>query len=131
MTEKARLIRQMALDHCAAWSRGDFEATTEIFASDGEISVNGAPPHRGHAELAATAKALMETFPGVLVHCMDTRQAQDRAVFVWTLEGRHAETGNTVVLPGWHEWDLNDDLKIARCRGFYDADDLARQIAGE
>ena len=73
----------------------------------------------------------METFPGVVVRCVDTRHAGARAVFLWVLEGRHAETGAEVVLPGWHEWELNEDLKVRRCRGFYDADDLARQVAGE
>ncbi len=47
-----------------------------------------------------------------------------------TLEGRHAETENEVSLPGWREWELDDEMKVTRSRGYYDADDFARQIDG-
>lgn len=130
MTAEAETIRQMAEDHCAAWSAGDAKATAGLFAEDGTISVNGAAPRRGHAEIADAARALMKEFPGVQVRVDETRHSARRAVMIWTLTGRHAETGNPVVLPGWHEWDLDDDMKVRRCLGFYDAEDLQRQIAG-
>ena len=130
MTEHASQIEKMAAEHCAAWTAGDAARTADLFAEDGTLSVNGGPPHTGRAELIESARALMESFPGVRVSVTETRCAGDRAVFLWVLEGVHAETGNTVTLPGWHEWELDGDLKVARCRGFYDAEDLARQVAG-
>jgi len=130
VTRDAETIRQMAEDHCRAWSAGDANATADLFAQDATLSVNGAAPHRGRGEIADAARALMKDFPGVQVRVDETRHSGRRAVMIWTLTGRHAETGNTVVLPGWHEWDLDDDMKVRRCLGYYDAEDLQRQIAG-
>ena len=130
MTERAKTIEQMARNHAAAWTQNRPDQIGELFAENGEISVNGAPPHKGRPAIIENAKGLLATFPGLTVHCHETRQTGDRAVFIWTLEGRHGETGNSVSLPGWHEWELDEDNKVVRRRGFYDADDLQRQIQG-
>ena len=130
MTEAAKQVARMAADHATAWNAHDGPATALLFAEDGEISVNGGPAHSGRADIAENAVALMATFPDLTVTCHLTRHAGNRAVFLWTLEGRHAETGNFVSLPGWHEWELDADMLVRRCRGFYDAESLERQIAG-
>jgi len=130
-TEKAQQVARMAMEHAEAWCAGDPGKIAELFAEDGAISVNGGEPHVGRAAISENAKELLATFPGLVVHCHQTRQAADRAVFIWTLEGQHADTGNLVSLPGWHEWELDDDMHVKRCRGFFDASDLARQITGK
>lgn len=130
-TEKAQQVAQMAMEHAAAWSAGDPGKIAELFAEDGAISVNGGEPHVGRAAISDNARSLLATFPGLVVHCHQTRHAGDRAVFIWTLEGQHADTGNLVSLPGWHEWELDDDMHVKRCRGFFDASDLERQITGK
>lgn len=130
MTARAEQVARMAADHATAWSAGDAERTADLFSADAELSVNGAPPHVGREALIASARTLMETFPGVKVSVEATRCAGDRAVFIWVLSGVHAETGAAVTLPGWHEWELDRNMKVARCRGFYDAGDLQRQIEG-
>lgn len=130
MTDRAKQIARMAEEHAAAWTRGDLETVGDLFADDGSISVNGADPQVGRAAIIQGAAALMETFPGVVVCSVETRSAGTRAVFLWTLEGRHSETGNDVFLPGWHEWQLDANMKVAVCHGFYDAEDMARQVAG-
>ena len=127
MTHLSEQIARMAETHAAAWCAHDPAATAQLFSEDGEITVNGTTTHRGRAELAASAAALMATFPDLKVICNGTRHADQRAVFLWTLTGHHAETGRFVTLPGWHEWELDADMKVCRCRGFYDAGDLARQ----
>ena len=33
------------------------------------------------------------------------------------------------VFSGWEEWDLNDDLKVTKSLGWYDAEDYERQVA--
>lgn len=129
-TLNAERVLQMAQEHCAAWSEGRPEKIVELFSEDGSITVNGGAPHTGWDEIAANARGLLATFPGLVVHCRGTRHARDRAVFLWTLEGRHAETGNPVSLDGWHEWELDEDFKVKRCRGYFDTEDLERQIAG-
>jgi len=130
MTEKATQIERMAIQHTDAWTAGAPEKIAELFAINGTITVNDGVTHTGHAEIIENAKELLATFPGLVVHCIETRHAGDRAVFIWTLEGRHAETGNSVTLPGWHEWELNDDMKVSRCRGFFDAASFEHQVAG-
>lgn len=130
-THKARRVEKMAMDHAAAWSEGDADRIAALFAKNGTITVNGGEPHVGRAEISENAKELLATFPGLVVHCHETRHAGDRAVFVWTLEGNHAATGNFVSLPGWHEWELDDDMQVKRCRGFFDGGDFERQVAGK
>ena len=130
-TQRAQKIEKMAVEHAIAWSEGASDKIAELFAEMGTISVNGGAPHVGRAAIRENAKELLATFPGLVVHCCGTRHAGDKAVFIWTLEGNHAETGNFVSLPGWHEWELDDDMHVKRCKGFFDAGDLERQIKGE
>jgi uncharacterized protein (TIGR02246 family) len=120
----------MAKAHAAAWSDHDAERTALLFAPDGTITVNDSVTHTGRAEIVESAVSLMATFPDLVVKCQSTRHAGSRAVFLWTLEGHHAATGKFVSLPGRHEWDLDAAMLVRRCKGYYDADDLARQIAG-
>lgn len=128
MTETTRRIAELAKEHAAAWSKNKPEKIGMLFTERGSITVNGGEPHVGRDAIVESAKQLLAAFPGLEVHCEATRHAGRRAVFVWTLLGRHAESGNDVVLPGWHEWEINDDMGVTRCRGFYDAEDLQRQI---
>ena len=131
MAVTARKIAEMAADHAAAWTRGDAAATTAMYADGAQISVNGAEPHIGQQALEDSAQALMDGFEAdLMVHVRETRQSGNRAIFVWVLEGTHKETGNRVVLPGWHEWDLDSDGRVQLCRGFYDPAEMERQIAG-
>ena len=131
MTEQAKEVEKMAREHAAAWTNGEADRIAEMFAEKGSISVNGGAPNVGHVDIIEQAKGLLATFPGLVVHCHETRHAGDRAVFIWTLEGRHAKTGNLVTLPGWHEWELNENMKVEHCRGYYDAASFERQVAGE
>ncbi len=62
--------------------------------------------------------------------CDDMRCAGDHAVYRWTLEGHHAQTGNFVCAAGWEEWDLAPDMTILASRGWFDAEDYQRQIDG-
>lgn len=130
-TQRARRVEAMAKEHAGAWSEASPSRIAALFSETGTITVNDGETHRGRTEISENAKGLLATFPGLVVHCHETRHAADRAVFVWTLEGNHAETGNFVTLPGWHEWELDDDMLVKRCRGFFDAGDLERQITGK
>ena len=131
MTGMADKVAALAKAHSAAWTAGDLEETLALFASDAESSVNGADPHRGHDAIRQGAAALMADFSGLTVTCNETRSAGSRAVFLWTLTGTHKESGRDATLPGWHEWELNGDDTVQRCRGFYDAADLRKQIGAD
>lgn len=131
MTSKSEQVANMAARHAASWSAHDAEAQADLFAQDGSITVNIETIHSGRAAIVKSARDLIATFPDLKVIVDETRHAGDHAVFLWTLEGHHAETGNFVSLPGWHEWDLNADMQVQNCRGFFDPDDLTRQISGD
>ena len=84
MTEKAQLVAQLAKDHVAAWTQNLPDRICDLFADNGAISVNGGEPHVVRAAIIDNAKELLASFPGLAVHCHQTRQAGDRADHVCT-----------------------------------------------
>jgi hypothetical protein len=58
-----------------------------------------------------------------------TRSAGNHVAYFWTFTGTHSGTKNPLRVAGWEEWDLDADLKVKASRGWYDADDYARQTA--
>jgi hypothetical protein len=68
-------------------------------------------------------------FPDLVVRCDDIRTAGRHAIFVWTLEGHHAETKSFVRVGGWEEWDLDENLKVRSSLGWFDSAEYQRQIA--
>ena len=59
-----------------------------------------------------------------------SRLCGENALFLWTLEGRHAASGKQVAIPGWESWLLSDTPRIKESLGFFDAEDYQRQIDG-
>lgn len=59
--------------------------------------------------------------------CDGVRCAGDHVVYLWTFTGTHAETKRPLYVSGWEEWELDADYKVKASRGWYDADDYARQ----
>ena len=68
--------------------------------------------------------------PDLSLTCDDIRLSGTHAVYVWTFTGHDATTGNPLKIRGWEEWDLTDDVKVKASRGWFDADDYARQVEG-
>lgn len=68
-------------------------------------------------------------FPDLVVLLDHLRVAGNHVMFGWTLEGTHSGTGQKVRVPGWEEWDLGADGKVAESRGWFDAGEYERQIA--
>ena len=50
-------------------------------------------------------------------------------MFLWTFTGHYSGNNNPLKVQGWEEWDLADDLSIDASRGWFDAEDYARQLA--
>ena len=63
-------------------------------------------------------------------HLHLVHEAGDHIAFIWTFTGTHSGTGNPLCVTGWEEWDLGPDLKVKVSRGWYDAEEYARQVAG-
>lgn len=124
------ILQQLARDYALAWSSGEPDEVASFYAEDGEISINRGDLIKGRAAVAEMAAGFYAEFPDLEVRCDLMRKAGSHAVFIWTLEGHHAETKNHVVAGGWEEWELDDDMKVLSSKGWFDADDYQRQIDG-
>jgi uncharacterized protein (TIGR02246 family) len=93
----------LARRYSEARTSGEPSAVADFHAEDGQITINGGDPHVGRAAIVAMAQAFHDEFPGLVVHCDLSRVAGAHAIFVWTLEGRHAEPGNLVKCGGREE----------------------------
>ncbi|MFY2824976.1 nuclear transport factor 2 family protein [Ruegeria sp. MALMAid1280] len=123
-------LNNLARDYAIAWSSGDPNAVADFFARDGQISINRDEPMVGRAAVTDVARGFFSDFPDLELRCDMLRWAGAHAIFVWTLEGHHAKTGNLVVTRGWAEWELTPDHKIQSSSEWFDADDHQRQIDG-
>ena len=65
--------------------------------------------------------------PDLNLVCDALRIAGEHVVYLWTFTGTHAVTGNTLVVAGWEEWDMDAEQRVTSSRGWFDADDYAHQ----
>ena len=121
-------LKQKAMSYSKAWSSGSPEAVASHYAPDGQISINRGDPIQGHAAIAEMAAGFHAEFPDLVIHCDGVRLAGDHAIFLWTLEGHHVETKNSVKVSGWEEWELDDTMQVKSSLGWFDAADYERQI---
>ena len=129
MPIKPDYIRDMAERYAEAWTSGSPDAVASFYEEDGRISINNGEPIVGRAAIAEMAQGFYSEFPDLVVHLDEIRTAGDNAVFLWTLEGTHSETGNYVKVGGWEEWTLSDDVLVRESLGRFDAVEYDRQIA--
>jgi len=129
MTLIAADIEKMAADYARAWSSGDPDAVASYFSETGTITINRGELISGRAAVAEMASGFYSGFPDLAVHLDHLRIAGDHVMFGWVLEGTSAETGKRVRVPGWEEWDLDDNLKVTASRGWFDAAEFDRQVA--
>lgn len=123
-------MNNLARDYAIAWSSGDPDAVASFYAPDGQIIINRGDALQGRPAIAEMARGFYAEFPDLEVRCDMMRWAGTHAIFVWTLEGHHAQTGNRVVTRGWEEWELTEDGKVQASLGWFDAEDYQRQIDG-
>lgn len=119
----------MAAAYAMAWSSRSADAVAAFFAENGTITINAGGPMVGRAAISQMAAGFYAEFPDLVVRLDDFRISGNHAVFPWTLEGVHSETGKHVILPGWEEWTLTDDLEITESLGWFDAREYDRQVA--
>lgn len=116
--------------YTAAWNTGSPEAVAAFYAETGSIVINHGQPWQGRAEVARMAAGFFADVPDLHLTCDAVRCAGDHVAYLWTFTGHHAGTGNPLRIAGLEEWDFNDAHKVATSRGWYDAADYARQVAG-
>ena len=130
MTIDAKKAKQMADDYTAAWNSGSAQAVAEFYAKDGGIVINRGEPWQGRDRVAQMAAGFFSDVPDIKIVCDGLRCAGDHVVYLWTFTGTHAGTKRPLRVSGWEEWDLDADYKVKASRGWYDADDYARQAGG-
>ena len=123
-------LQTLAQNYAKAWSSGDPAAVAGFYAENGQIQINRGDVLKGRAAIAEMAGGFYAEFPDLVVRCDQLRTAGDHAIFVWTLEGNHSETGNHVKVAGWEEWNIDADMKVASSLGWFDAADYDRQVQG-
>ena len=122
-------MRQVAGAYTAAWNSGSADAVAEFFAPDGRIVINRGNPWEGRTGVAQMAAGFFADVPDLTLVCDGVRIAGDHVAYLWTFTGTHAGSGNPLRIVGWEEWDVDVELKVKSSRGWYDADDYARQTA--
>ncbi len=123
-------IDRLTENYTAAWNSGDPDQVAAFFAEDGAIVINRGDPHQGRAAISAMAAGFHTAVPDLKLTRDRVRAAGDHVAYFWTFTGHDAETGKPLSVSGWEEWDLDEDGKVRASRGWFDADDYARQIAG-
>ncbi len=73
------------------------------------------------------AAGFLADVPGLKLVCDGVRVAGDHLIYLWTFTGQHASTRNPLRVIGWEEWDLDAAGLVRLSRGWFDADDYARQ----
>jgi uncharacterized protein (TIGR02246 family) len=124
-------VHSIAEAYTAAWNSGAPEAVASFYAATGRIVINGGAPWQGRAEVARMAQGFFADVPDLVLTCDTLRCAGDHAAYLWTFTGHHAVTKNPLSIAGLEEWDFDAEGKIASSRGWYDALDYARQVAGQ
>lgn len=122
-------IAAIAAGYTAAWNSGRPEAVAGCYAPDGGISINGGPLWQGRAGVAEMAAGFLADIPDMVLQFDGVRAAGLTAIYLWTFTGTHAASGKPVSVAGWEAWELNEAGQIVASRGWFDAEDYARQTA--
>ena len=88
------------------------------------IAINGGEA----AGIAEVAESFIAAFPDIEVSMDDLVVRDDVVEYRWTFTGTSAETGKWVRIPGYEEWTIGADGKIASSRGNYDQAEYERQL---
>ena len=122
-------IAVLARDYTAAWCSRSGEAVASFFTLQASSIVNGAEPTIGRGKIAEDMGAFFVEFPDLVLYMDDLRCGGNQAIYLWTLEGTHSETGNLVRIPGWQNWLVTDERLISHADGGFDAEEYSRQVA--
>lgn len=120
-------VRRLASAYTEAWNSGSPEAVAAFYAHAGQIVINRGTPWIGRKGIVDMAAGFFADVPDLTLVCDDVRCAGSHVAYFWTFTGTHASTKNPLRVVGWEEWDLDAELKVEASRGWYDADDYARQ----
>lgn len=127
---KTTTLDQIAANYTAAWKSKSPDAVASFYAEDGGIIINQGEPWSGRDQVAKMAAGFFADVPDLTLICDEIRSAGDHAIYVWTFTGHDAKTGHPLKIKGWEEWELDENLKVRASKGWFDAKDYARKVAG-
>ena len=128
MSPKPDAVRQLIKTHINAWCAKSPEGVAASYTRDAVFSINRGDPMIGHTDIGEMVKGFCDEFPNVVLRLDHSFVAGDHAVYVWTFQGNHFETGKYVEFQGWEEWELTDEPRVKSSLGWYDAEDYERQL---
>jgi len=114
-----------------AWNAADHRGVSSIFAPGAVFIINRGDPCDGRQAIEEMARGFFHDVPDLELTTELLRPAETHVLHAWTFTGHHFETRNPLKVGGWEEWELAPDGRVQKSLGWYDADDYARQIAGE
>lgn len=117
-------MSQLARSYTEAWCSHDPARVAAHYAPGGTIAINGGEP----AGIAEVAASFMAAFPDIEVVMDDLVVSDDVVEYRWTFTGTSADTGKWVRIPGYEEWTIGVDGRIASSRGNYDQAEYERQL---
>ncbi|MGE5315934.1 MAG: ester cyclase [Acidobacteriota bacterium] len=120
-------IRRFAEDYTAAWCSKNAASVAAFFTANGSSQDNGGPLHTGREAITKSVQSFMSAFPDMLLSLEEVREEGSKVIYVWKLDGTHAETGRHVSIIGSEAWMLSDDGLIASSVGSFDEEDYRRQ----
>ncbi|MBS0123269.1 ester cyclase [Thetidibacter halocola] len=123
-------IHAIATGYTAAWNSRSAEAVASFYAEDGGIVINRGTPREGRQGVAAMAAGFFADVPDLNLVCDGLRVAGNHVLYLWTFTGHHSETRKPLRITGWEEWEIDASGKVAASRGWFDAEDYARQLTG-
>jgi predicted ester cyclase len=129
MNDRAEL-EKFAQRYADAWCSRDPEKVAAFYAKDGKISVNGGLP----TPIAHVARGFFLGFPDMVVTFDKLEQTPDGIEFHWTFAGTNTGpggAGNKVRISGYELWKIDNDGLIAESKGYFDAAEYERQLAGK
>lgn len=130
MAISAEAAERLARDYTAAWNTGRPEAVAGFFAPTGTIVINRGTPWAGRAGVVAMAAGFFADVPDLALVCDGVRAMGDHVIYLWTFTGTHSGTGRPLRIAGAEEWDVDAELKVTASRGWFDAGEWDRQVAG-
>ena len=128
MSISAEDIRKLAESYTEAWCSRSGERVASFFTENASSIINKGEPTIGRAAIAEAMGAFFVEVPDLVLYMDDLRCGGNLAIYFWTLEGTHIETGKFIRIPGWQNWVLSNDLLIAEADGGYDAEEYDRQV---
>ncbi|MEQ9138614.1 MAG: nuclear transport factor 2 family protein [Thalassobaculum sp.] len=123
-------LDDLAARYTDAWNSKVPENVAAFHAPTSQISINGGEPSVGHAGLTAMAAGFHADVPDLVLQNDGIRGAGNHVVFLWTFTGHDSQTGNSLKISGWEDWELDGDMKVTSALGWFDAQDYQNQVNG-